>query len=103
MNNDIETLSESPPLTDTNETLMLKSVFFFAAAREKTGTKEISSFKLPSHSTVEDFLDIISQQYPLLTEILDTVGIAVNEEYVELEHKLVDGDQIAIIPPISGG
>jgi sulfur-carrier protein len=32
-----------------------------------------------------------------------TFRLAVNDEYVENEHKLKDGDEVAVIPPVSGG
>ena len=81
----------------------LKSVLFFAGARERAGVKEVKDFVLPENSTVKEFLDAVIEAYPTLKDILDTLAVAVNEEYVEPEHLLADGDEVAIIPPISGG
>ncbi|NUQ00583.1 MAG: MoaD/ThiS family protein [Armatimonadetes bacterium] len=36
-------------------------------------------------------------------EIMGLRGLAVNREYVGLDHLLQDGDELAVIPPVSGG
>ena len=81
---------------------MKATVRLFAILREKAGTSEIS-VDLPDYSTVADLLAVIESRYPgLSTSVLHTM-IAVNTEYVENTHPLHDGDEVALIPPVSGG
>jgi molybdopterin synthase catalytic subunit len=36
-------------------------------------------------------------------EVLGSAAVAVNQEYVGMEHVLQDGDEVAVLPPVSGG
>mmetsp|Transcript_4515 Transcript_4515/g.7908 ORF Transcript_4515/g.7908 Transcript_4515/m.7908 type:complete len:99 (+) Transcript_4515:64-360(+) len=81
-------------------------VKFFAKTRELAGVSEIT-LRIPSE--IELTIDLlikeyILKQYPAIIDILPSCSIALNEEYVEsISQKLKNSDEIAIIPPISGG
>ena len=81
---------------------MKLKVKFFAAARDMTGTEEIT-ITVPDHSTSSDLLAILFTGYPRLAQLKDYLRIAVNWEYVSLAHPLADDDEVAVIPPVSGG
>ena len=45
----------------------------------------------------------VAAAYPQVEALLRTTACAVDEEYVPRTHILRDGDQVALIPPVSGG
>ena len=76
-------------------------VRLFASYREAAGVGQIL-LELPSGATVRDAIAEISRRYPLVAEIRQLV-IAKNRDYVGLEETMSDGDELALIPPVSGG
>ena len=76
-------------------------VRFFASLRERLRTSEASR-DLPVGATVEDLLGVLQADFPDLAGS-GRVSIAVNAEYVDRHHPLADGDEVALIPPVSGG
>jgi molybdopterin synthase sulfur carrier subunit len=75
---------------------------FFAILRERAGTGEVSK-EIANGSTVADLWRQLQRDYPKL----DVPGIrllyAVNKDYVGLDHKLNDDDEVVFVPPVSGG
>jgi molybdopterin converting factor small subunit len=59
--------------------------------------------ELTDGSTTSDLVQSITVQYPKLAEMLPAIVLALNEEYVTGTPVLSDGDEVALIPPISGG
>lgn len=47
--------------------------------------------------------DQLAKEYPIVAPYLTTLVCAVDEEYVPVEHPLSEGDEVALIPPVSGG
>ncbi len=81
---------------------MKATVRLFAILREKAGTSEMM-VDLPEYSTVADLLAALESRFPDLSASVPHTMIAVNTEYVENTHPLHDGDEVALIPPVSGG
>jgi molybdopterin converting factor subunit 1 len=75
---------------------------FFASIREKLHRSE-ATCAVPEGATVCDLLDRLCQDYPPLRDVRRSVSIAVNREYVDPDHILSDDDEVALIPPVSGG
>jgi molybdopterin converting factor subunit 1 len=75
---------------------------FFAHTREIAGT-EMLEMKFKEGTTGEDLLKILGDKYPKFRELSEYVALAVNEEYVNRDRKLEEGDTISLIPPVSGG
>ncbi|HEV2010207.1 MAG TPA: molybdenum cofactor biosynthesis protein MoaE [Candidatus Limnocylindria bacterium] len=73
----------------------------FASAREAAGVGHLL-LELPAGATVRDAIAAVTRLHPLVGEIRQMV-IAKNREYVGLEDPLADGDELALIPPVSGG
>ena len=81
---------------------MRVNVRFFALYRERAGASE-KSWTLPESSTLADLLGEIRHSYPDLAPPEVEIVAAVNEEYAEGSLTLREGDEIALIPPVSGG
>ncbi len=73
----------------------------FASYREAAGVGQIE-LELPPGATVRDAVVEIAKRHPLITEGRQVV-IARNREYVDASAQLSDGDEVALIPPVSGG
>jgi molybdopterin converting factor subunit 1 len=73
------------------------TVRLFAMLRERAGTSEVT-LELPEGARVGDALDSLAG----LSEGLPLV-MAVNREYAEADRVLDAGDELALIPPVSGG
>ena len=80
---------------------MKVSVRFFALYRERAGVSQ-TEVELPEGSTPEELLRRLRSVYTSLP-LSDSVLIAVNSEYASLGAPLREGDEVAFIPPVSGG
>jgi molybdopterin synthase catalytic subunit len=76
-------------------------VRLFASYREAAGVGRIE-LELPPGATVKDAIFRIVKDHPLIAEGRQVV-IARNHEYVTPDEPLADGDEVALIPPVSGG
>ena len=78
-------------------------VCFFAAAKDLTGTAELD-LELPAGGAVGGVVETLRNRFPQLERLLPRCALAVNGEYIEAEHmRLADGDEVALLPPMSGG
>lgn len=78
-------------------------VLFFAKARDITGGLTELQLEVSQGSTTEDCLNKLVDKFPGLEEIRKCIVVAVNEEYATESAVVKDKDELAIIPPISGG
>ena len=76
-------------------------VRMFAAYREMAGVSEVE-VDLPTDSTVSDLLEYMGGIYIGLPS-REYMVVAVNYQYADHGHFLSDGDEVAFIPPVSGG
>jgi len=72
----------------------------FGIAREILGSKEVE-LEINGR-TVADLQKELNQQYPSL-ESLNSLFIAINQNYADGSTVLKETDEIALIPPVSGG
>ena len=81
---------------------MKVKVLFFASCRDLVGRKELE-LEVQEGSTVGDLRRKLVQDFPKLERIEPRLLAAVNAEYVEPDATLAAYDEVALIPPVSGG
>jgi molybdopterin converting factor subunit 1 len=77
-------------------------VKLFAVLREHAGTSEVV-LDLPPGATARAAAATLGEQYPAVAAHLARVAYAVNQTYAKPDAPLHDGDELALIPPVSGG
>ena len=77
-------------------------VRYFAILRERTG-REAESFDLPAGATVKDARAAVAARHPDIAPLLSRIAIAVNHTVVTDDRPLSAGDEVALLPPVSGG
>jgi len=77
-------------------------VLYFAVVRERAG-RETETFALAAGATVADLLVLLAQRHPALAGLERRIQVAVNRQIVPPTSALADGDEVALIPPVSGG
>lgn len=88
----------SDPVSGTCEVRVL----FFSLLKEKVGASELS-LTLDAPATGEDLLDRLEAAYPRIADHRSSLRLAVNQEYVDTDVSLKEGDEVAVITPVSGG
>ena len=78
------------------------TVKMLALARDLSGTSE-TTLHLENGAAISQLFDSLARQYPKFNEWKNHLRFAVNYEYVEDTHVLHDNDEVAVIPPVSGG
>ena len=77
-------------------------VLYFARCREVTGcSSESLSVSLPC--TVRELVEQLVERHPGLRTVAPTSRLAVNAEFAKSGALVHDGDEVALIPPVSGG
>jgi MoaE-MoaD fusion protein len=77
-------------------------VRLFAIQRELVGAREVA-LELVSDATIEAAWAALVERHPVLAPGRPAVRFARNGEYADPEAVLADGDELAVIPPVSGG
>jgi molybdopterin synthase catalytic subunit len=81
---------------------MRVTVRLFAILREQAKTGKLD-LNLDECATVQAAVAAVGEKLPSVRDLLPRVAFAVNREYVKPETILHDGDELALIPPVSGG
>lgn len=81
---------------------MFVRVRFFAILKDKAGRESVE-LELSDGATVADAITLLADSEGELVAWLPKIALAVNGAYVGRDHVLQDGDELALIPPVSGG
>ena len=77
-------------------------VLFFGMLKEMVGRQE-DAIHLPDQSTLGDLLNHYEKIFPVLKDMLASLAMSINEEYAGPDSRLKNGDEVALLPPVSGG
>jgi molybdopterin converting factor subunit 1 len=75
-------------------------VLYFGVLREMLGGGE-ASLEIADGAIVADVLNVYRER--VSTFSWDSIAVAVNQEYARAGDGLKDGDEVALLPPVSGG
>ncbi|MBD2021546.1 MoaD/ThiS family protein [Leptolyngbya sp. FACHB-36] len=86
-------------MSDSSITITLK---LFAAYQDAYGVPELQ-LTLPPSTPVGEVLDRLVAEHPQLAQWRNLTRFGVNLDFVEPTAALQDGDEVVLIPPVSGG
>ena len=89
-------------MTQTQQNAVNVTIRLFALYRERLGQSQLR-LALPAEATVASLLAEVTRRYPQVAPLVEHTMVAVNQEYAEGDQRLHDGDEVALIPPVSGG
>jgi molybdopterin converting factor subunit 1 len=81
---------------------MKVSILLFGILREQLSATALEWKIAQEHYTVADLLNELKDTYPLMGS-LKSIAIAINGEYAQPNYIIRPHDEIALIPPVSGG
>jgi molybdopterin converting factor subunit 1 len=81
---------------------MRVTVRLFARLRDMAGSGELVR-DVPAPATVQTVWTALVAEMPSLAQYEKTMSVAVNAEYSRMAAAVHDGDEVAFLPPVSGG
>jgi molybdopterin synthase sulfur carrier subunit len=85
-----------------SESAIIVTVKLFAAYQEAYGVPEVI-LEFPPKTPVVALLERLISEHPELNQWRDLTRFGINLEFVEPDTLLQDGDEVVLIPPVSGG
>ena len=77
-------------------------VLLFGAAADRAGTRRVQ-LNVEEGATLAEVWPLLAERYPGLSPMRDTLAFAVNGEYARMDGRVEPGDEVAVLPPVSGG
>ena len=83
---------------------MVIKVKFFAMLKGKIGKEEVN-LTVPANISLDKLKDILKNEFPAIAEFIErkSIMISVNQEFADKNIIIKDGDEVALLPPFSGG
>jgi molybdopterin converting factor subunit 1 len=81
---------------------MRVKVRLFARLKDIAGTAELDR-DVPEAATLGSVWDLLVRDFPAIAPYRGSVSGALNAEYARMDAKVGDGDEVAFLPPVSGG
>ena len=86
----------------TGDDFMKIKIKFFASYKEAVGRDELD-LDMEDESDVSQLLEAVKAIHPAIGELIEPLIVSVNKEYATFDKVLKDGDEVALLPPVSGG
>ena len=77
-------------------------ILFFGAAADRAGTRQ-TQLDVREGTTLAGIWPLLIREHPDLGPMQDTLAFAVNGEYARGGDAVAPGDEVAVLPPVSGG
>ena len=77
-------------------------VLFFGQLKDVVG-RSSEDLDLPAGATLETAFERYASEFPRVREMADSIATARNQEFADLKTALAEGDEVAFMPPVSGG
>ena len=77
-------------------------VLFFGVLKDLTG-RSVEILTLPDRSTAADVVEHYERELPRLKGAFSSIAVSVNQKYADRAEELTAGDEVALLPPVSGG
>jgi molybdopterin converting factor subunit 1 len=81
---------------------MRVTVRLFARLRDLVGSGELAR-EVAQGATVEKVWELLAADFPAVAPYRSSISSAVNAEYAKMTTAVADGDEVAFLPPVSGG
>ena len=81
---------------------MRVTVRLFARLRDIVGASELRRDVL-APASVTTVWDQLVTEFPALSAYAGSISVAVNADYARMDAPVTDGDEVAFLPPVSGG
>jgi molybdopterin converting factor subunit 1 len=78
------------------------TVRLFARLRDLVGDGELMR-EAPAGATVQTVWDALVREYPAVAPYAESMSCAVNADYARMTAAVNEGDEVAFLPPVSGG
>jgi molybdopterin converting factor subunit 1 len=78
------------------------TIRLFARLRDLVGSGRLIR-DMPTGASVETVWQALVQEFPAIAASRASLAAAVNAEYARFETRIADGDEVAFLPPVSGG
>jgi molybdopterin converting factor subunit 1 len=82
---------------------MRVKVVYYGGLQRDVGAKEQELQFSQNSLAVSELREQLAERYPELRTKLQSVVFAVSDEIVDEDHPVRDGDEVALLPPVSGG
>ena len=81
---------------------MRVTVRLFARLRDLAGAGELAC-ELPDGARAADVWRWLAERYPPVAAHRPSVSVAINADFARMDAPVADGDEVAFLPPVSGG
>ena len=81
---------------------MRVTIRLFARLRDLVGASELIR-DVPTPATVASVWNTLTAEYPAARDYERAMSVAVNANYARLHSPVAEGDEVAFLPPVSGG
>ncbi|MBV9183476.1 MAG: molybdenum cofactor biosynthesis protein MoaE [Acidobacteria bacterium] len=77
-------------------------VLFFGVLKDLTG-RSVEVLTLPDRSTAADVVEHYERELPRLKGAFSSIAVSINQKYADRGEQLAAGDEVGLLPPVSGG